>query len=70
MKLKYWLASIPFCISVICLAISAMIGSSIDPDGILREPFFLIPIAYLFLFSGIISLLYIGISTAIRKKRT
>lgn len=32
-----------------------IIGSSIDSDGILQEPFFLVPIGYLFLLVGLVS---------------
>lgn len=38
-----------------CFVLSMFIGSTIDSDGILHEPFFLIPIGYLFLLLGLIS---------------
>jgi len=69
MKRKYLLASIPLILSVLCIVSFAMIGSNVEPDGTLKEPFFLIPIGYLFFFSGIISLMYVGISSALRKMK-
>jgi len=48
-----------------CFLLFAMIGSTIDSSGILHEPFFLIPIGYLFLLIGLIS----GISYLIRRFR-
>jgi hypothetical protein len=48
-----------------------MVGSSIATDGTLHEPaFFLIPLSYLFFFSSIIALLYVGILSAHNKKKT
>jgi len=40
---------------VICFGLFMMIGSTVDSSGILHEPFFLVPIGYLFLLMGIIS---------------
>lgn len=37
-----------------CFALSTIIGSTVDANGILHEPFFLIPIGYLFLLVGVI----------------
>ncbi|MFD1670671.1 DUF3955 domain-containing protein [Agrilactobacillus yilanensis] len=37
-----------------CFLAKTIIGSSLDSNGILHEPFFLIPIGYLFLVSGIV----------------
>jgi len=69
MKRKLLLASTPLFLSMLCITAYAMIGSSVAPDGTLQEPFFLIPIGYLFFFIGSISLLYVGIAAAINKKR-
>ena len=38
-----------------CFLLSTIIGSTIDSNGVLHEPFFLIPIGYLFLLMGLIS---------------
>ncbi|MFD1411087.1 DUF3955 domain-containing protein [Lapidilactobacillus gannanensis] len=40
-----------------CFLISGLIGSYVDSQGILHEPFFLIPLGYLLLAIGIIGLL-------------
>lgn len=32
----------------------SLMGSYVDKNGLLHEPFFLIPIGYLFIFSGLI----------------
>ncbi|MDB8792033.1 DUF3955 domain-containing protein [Romboutsia sp. 1001216sp1] len=54
---KYILNLIPFIISIGCFESFNFIGSEVAPDGTLVEPFFLIPIGYLFLFIGIIGVL-------------
>ncbi|CEI72440.1 MULTISPECIES: DUF3955 domain-containing protein [Romboutsia] len=54
---KYILNLIPFIISIGCFVSFNFIGSEVAPDGTLVEPFFLIPIGYLFLFIGIIGVL-------------
>ena len=51
---------IPFILSFGCIAAFNVIGSEVAPDGTLVEPFFLIPIAWLFFFIGILCLLGIG----------
>lgn len=40
---------------VVCFVLKVILGSTIDGNGVLHEPFFLIPIGYLFLLLGIIS---------------
>lgn len=40
---------------IICFVLKAVLGSTVDSSGMLHEPFFLIPIGYLFLLLGIIS---------------
>ncbi|MBU5675419.1 DUF3955 domain-containing protein [Alkaliphilus sp. MSJ-5] len=69
MKNKYLFASTPMFLGVLCLIIYSMIGSRVEPDGTLVEPFFLIPLSYLFVFSGIISLLFVGIISMLKRKR-
>lgn len=57
---KNYLTLIPFILSFACIAAFNVIGSEVAPDGTLIEPFFLIPIAWLFFFIGILCLLFIG----------
>ncbi|MDR4324516.1 DUF3955 domain-containing protein [Bacillus pseudomycoides] len=45
----------------------SMIGSRVEPDGTLVEPFFLIPLSYLFVFSGIIAILFVAIISMFKK---
>ncbi len=54
-------------IGAICFLAKALIGSEVDSNGMLNEPFFLIPIGYLFLLSGVIGLL-IALAKKIIKK--
>ncbi len=54
---KYILSLISFLIGGGCFVGYSIIGSEVAPDGTLVEPFFLIPIGYLFLFIGIIGVL-------------
>lgn len=67
MKKKYLLASTPILLGVVCLIIYNIIGSGVAPDGTLVEPFFLIPLSYLFVFSGIISVLFVAIISMFKK---
>ena len=52
-----------------CILIKANSVEYIDADGILHENFFLLPIGFLFLFSGVLTFLCAGISNAIRALR-
>ncbi|PDZ44103.1 DUF3955 domain-containing protein [Bacillus wiedmannii] len=55
-------------IGAMCFLASAFMGSEVDSNGVLHEPFFfLIPIGYLFLLSGIIGLLIILIKKIVNK---
>lgn len=58
---KNILYSSPFIIAFLCIVAFNLIGSKVMPDGTLVEPFFLIPIAYIFFFIGIIGLVGRGI---------
>ncbi|MDQ0174356.1 DUF3955 domain-containing protein [Bacillus chungangensis] len=69
MKNKYRLASTPIFLGVLCLVIYSMIGARLEPDGTLVEPFFLIPLSYLFVFSGIITLLFVAIISVFNKSK-
>lgn len=68
---KYLFAVISFVLGIGCLIAYNIIGSEVTPDGALREPFYLIPLGYLFVAIGIM----IGIAVSaslfhIRKKTT
>ncbi|MFB5251592.1 DUF3955 domain-containing protein [Bacillus mycoides] len=69
MKKKYLLASSPIFLGVLCIIMFNIIGSEVKPDGTLVEPFFLIPLAYLFVFTGIIAILFVAIFSMFRKKQ-
>lgn len=69
MKNKYLFAATPILLGILCIKIYGMIGSRVEPDGTLVEPFFLIPISFLFVFSGIISLIITGITSILKRKK-
>ncbi|PFM64023.1 group-specific protein [Bacillus cereus] len=69
MKKKYLLASSPIVLGVLCIIMFNIIGSEVKPDGALVEPFFLIPLAYLFAFSGVMAILFVAIFSMFRKKQ-
>ncbi|WP_203363188.1 DUF3955 domain-containing protein [Bacillus sp. REN10] len=69
MKNKYLLAVTPIFLGVIGLIVYNMIGSRVEPDGTLVEPFFFIPISYLFIFSGIISVLFVSMLSMLKKSK-
>lgn len=56
MMKKYIFNLIPFIVTVLCIIAYNVIGSEVLADGTLVEPFYLIPIAWLFFFIGIIGL--------------
>ncbi|NLC54916.1 MAG: DUF3955 domain-containing protein [Erysipelothrix sp.] len=49
------IALISAIIANLCLFAYSIIGSSVDVNGFLQEPFFLVPIAYFFVLIAIIS---------------
>ncbi|MCU4760102.1 MULTISPECIES: DUF3955 domain-containing protein [unclassified Bacillus (in: firmicutes)] len=53
---KYILTLIPFILGIGCVVSYNTIGSKVASDGTLVEPFYLLPMGYLFLAIGIISL--------------
>ncbi|MGE8034038.1 DUF3955 domain-containing protein [Lysinibacillus sp. NPDC093692] len=68
MMKKYILATLPILIGILCLFTKGIIGDEILPDGTLIERnFFLIPLSYLFFFSGIISLVFVAIISTDKK---
>ncbi|MGE7948012.1 DUF3955 domain-containing protein [Lysinibacillus sp. NPDC093688] len=68
MMKKYILATLPILIGVLCLFMKGIIGDELLPDGTLVERnFFLIPLSYLFFFSGIILILFVAIFSTVKK---
>lgn len=67
MKKIYLLAFISILLGAICMVSYFVMGSSVEPDGRLAEPFFLIPLSILFVFSGIAALLLLVIISVIKK---
>ncbi|PHA35130.1 DUF3955 domain-containing protein [Bacillus wiedmannii] len=68
MMKKYLLASSPIFLGVLCIIMFNVIGSEVKRDGTLVEPFYLIPLAYLFTFTGIVAILYVSLFSMLRKK--
>lgn len=61
---------LPFIIGASCFIGSSIIGSTINSDGILVEPFyFLIPVGYIFLIIGAFMLGFKGLSNLYKKIR-
>jgi len=59
MMKKYFLATIPVMVGVLCLLIKGIIGDEVLTNGVIVEKnFFLIPLSYLFFFSGILTLIF------------
>ncbi|WP_420093870.1 DUF3955 domain-containing protein [Lysinibacillus fusiformis] len=56
---KFFLATIPVMVGVLCLLIKGIIGDEVLANGVIVEKnFFLIPLSYLFFFSGILTLIF------------
>lgn len=63
---KYLFTLIPFVLSIVCIVAFNIIGSEVAADGTLIEPFYLVPMAYLFFALAIV----VGIVTiSISRKR-
>ncbi|MBI6865626.1 DUF3955 domain-containing protein [Lysinibacillus fusiformis] len=59
MMKKFFLATIPVMVGVLCLLIKGIIGDEVLANGVIVEKnFFLIPLSYLFFFSGILTLIF------------
>ncbi|BFH62538.1 DUF3955 domain-containing protein [Paenibacillus azoreducens] len=69
MKLKYLPALLLFIVGIGCLIAHSIIGAKIGSDGILIEPFFLLPVGYLLAALGIIIGLTVGIVSFSRKTK-
>lgn len=64
---KYLIILIPFLIGVGCFVTYSIIGSHVAENGLLVEPFFLIPIGYLFLLISIILGLILAVHYLFKK---
>lgn len=56
---KYIFSLISFIIGIACMMAFNIIGSEIAPDGMVVEPFYLIPIGFFFVFIAVISALIV-----------
>ena len=66
---KKFLVLIPFIIGIACMVAFNIIGSEVAPDGTLLEPFYLIPMSFLFMVIGIILVLTVNIVSFFRKSK-
>ncbi|MEW9078460.1 DUF3955 domain-containing protein [Terrisporobacter glycolicus] len=66
---KYKITLLCLLMTLLCLVSYNLIGSKVLEDGTLQEPFFLIPIAYLFLFTSIINAVFIKIKDVYKLKK-
>lgn len=62
---KYLISIVPLGIGILCFILAGVIGSEVLADGTLKEPFFLIPIGYLFLAIGMI----LGIIVLLKRRK-
>lgn len=46
---------ISFLLGIISFILKMVIGTTVDSNGMLQEPFFLIPLGYLFLLIGVVT---------------
>lgn len=67
MKKKYFFAYISIFIGAIFLIVYK-INTRIEPDGTLREPFYLLPFGGLLIIIGFFLLLLIGINSILKKQ--
>jgi len=54
-RVSSWLGVLLFVGAVVCIVAFNMIGSEVDSQGMLHEPFFLIPLFWLFLTFNLIA---------------
>lgn len=62
---KYWISIVLFLIGIGCLLVKSIVGSRLLENGVLVEPFYLIPIGYLFILLSIV----VGVMTKFFYKR-
>ncbi|WBW96788.1 DUF3955 domain-containing protein [Oceanirhabdus sp. W0125-5] len=67
---KYLISLISFILGLCCFLIYSIIGCKVAPDGTLVEPFYLIPIGYLFIAIGIIIAITVNIISRLRSLKT
>lgn len=65
---KYLLSIVTLLISVIFIIAYGAIGTEILPDGTLKEPFFLIPFAYIFVVIAIVSAVIIFVKNKLKRR--
>lgn len=66
---KYLLATIPMIMGIVCLFIKGIIGDEILADGtIIEKNFVLIPLSYLFFFSGVLTFLFMALFSTFKKQ--
>ncbi|ABE55682.1 hypothetical protein Sden_2402 [Shewanella denitrificans OS217] len=63
---RFKTALILFSFAALCWLAVNFIGSTVDSQGILHEPFFLVPIGWLFIFAG----LFAALGASLRKLMT
>ncbi|MPM65433.1 hypothetical protein SDC9_112329 [bioreactor metagenome] len=66
---KYKITLLCLLMTLLCIVYYNLIGSKVLEDGTLKEPFFLIPIAYLFLFTSIISAVVVKVKDMYKLKK-
>jgi hypothetical protein len=54
-RVHYWIAVLFWLLALVCFLAYRLIGSSIDEDGVLVEPFFLVPLFWLCIVLGCIA---------------
>jgi hypothetical protein len=69
MKKIYGIVIIPILLGIICFSIYSIIGSHVAPDGMLIEPFFLLPIGILGVGIGIVSAIILASIKIFHKKQ-
>lgn len=65
------IGAVLLCIGIACLILKNLTVEYIDSDGLMHENFFLLPIGFLFLFSGAMTFFVVGIkniAAALSKK--
>ena len=58
------------CIGALCILMKASSVEYIDAQGFLHENFFLLPIGFFFIFSGLVTFIVTGITSAIVKGKS
>lgn len=64
------IGAILLCIGVTCLLIKGFSLEYIDAQGVLHENFFLLPIGFLFMFSGLATFCIVGVKNIVTRIKT